>query len=83
MPVSTVGNAAEGLLIAFVTIPARVVIALLTSAQPPESCVILKSVTGFLVVYVPVGKLFVTVKRHRSLALLNAYIVSVSSPATC
>ena len=34
----------------FVTIPASVVIALLTSAHPPGSFVILKSVCGTLVV---------------------------------
>ena len=57
--------------------------ALLTSAHPPASFVILKSVCGTIVVYVPTGRSLVTAKRHRSLALLNAYIVSASSPATC
>ena len=61
-----------GLAIAFVTIDASVLIALLTSAQPPGSFVILKFVFGTIVVYVPIGRLLVTARRHKSLALLNA-----------
>ena len=51
-----VGSAAVGLEMAFVTIPANTVIALLTSWHPPESVVTLKSVNGVLVVYVPTGR---------------------------
>ena len=69
--------------IASVIIFAKVVIALLTSAQPPGSFVILKSVVGAFVVYVPIGKSFVTANKQRSLALLYANIVSVSSPPIC
>ena len=73
----------DGLSIPFVIIPDNVVIADLTSVHPPESVVMLKSVCGSLFVYVPAGKLFVTARLHKSLALLNANIVSVSSPAMC
>ncbi len=69
---STVGNAEDGLAITFVTIPANVVIALLTSAHPPASFVILKSVCGTMFVYVPTGRSLVTANKHKSLALLNA-----------
>ena len=80
MPISCVGNASVGLLIAFVTIPANVLIALLTSAHPPESFVILRSVCGTMFVYVPTGRSLVTASKHRSLALLNVATVSDSSP---
>ena len=65
---------------ALVTIPASGLIALLTSAHPPESCVILKSVIGTIFVYVPTGRSFVTANNHKSLALLKVATVSASSP---
>ena len=34
-------------------------------------------------VYVPTGRSLVTASKHKSLALLNANIVSASSPPTC
>ena len=74
------GNACDGLLIAFVTIPANVVIALLTSVHPPESFVMLRSVCGTIFVYVPTGRSLVTASKHKSLALLNVATVSDSSP---
>ena len=57
--------------------------ALVTVAQPSEGAVILKSFIGANVVYVPIGRLLTTARLHKSLALLNANIVSVSSPTTC
>ena len=51
---------------------AKDVMALVTVAQLSEATVILRSFTGFIVVYVPVGRLLTIARLQRSLALLKA-----------
>ena len=72
-----------GLSIPSVIIAARVVTALCTFAQLLGSLVILASTNGVMLVYVPAGRLLLIANRTRSLALLYAKIVSVSSPPMC
>ena len=55
----------DGLSIPFVIIPDNVVIADLTSVHPPESVVMLKSVVGTMVVYVPVSYTHLTLPTNR------------------
>ena len=62
----------DGLSIPSVIILASVVMVLVTVAQLSEAAVILRSVTGFIVVYVPIGRLLTIARLQRSLALLKA-----------